>query len=79
MKPVDRCPAFEPAQHELNFLAAEIVDFRTENGVATAYIRAPGRASAGGRGAAPLKLWPKFTPDDEITCVFEFRWEGAGR
>ncbi|MHB8095123.1 MAG: hypothetical protein ACYDH0_09285 [Candidatus Aminicenantales bacterium] len=79
MTPVDRCPAFEPAQHERNFAAAEIVDFRTEKGIPTAYLRAPGKASSGNRGGAPLKLWPKFTPDDEITYVFRFRWEGDGR
>ena len=79
MTPVDRCPSFEPAQHERNFAAAEIVDFRTENGIPTAYIHAPGQSSSGNRGGAPLKLWPKFTPDDEITYVFKFRWDGEGR
>jgi hypothetical protein len=62
MRPIDVCPLFEPAKTERNFTPSRFVLFDD----AGLYIhRGP---------AVGATLSPKFSPDDEITYAFEFRW-----
>jgi hypothetical protein len=83
MTSLDRCPLYEPAQHERNFEKAGLEERGTENGVSVVYLHSAGQSVPGGKssaGAPPartrLLLTPKFTPGDEITYAFEFRWTG---
>lgn len=80
---LDSCPLYEPAQHERNFKKAGLEEIRTENGVPVVYVHSGGKTAPGGKSSAEappthtrLLLSPKFTPEDEITYVFEFRWTG---
>lgn len=63
---LNKCPLFEPAQTERNFTSAALVD-ADESGIFlfSSQKRPP---------SANLILTPKFTPGDEITYGFSFRW-----
>lgn len=77
MTPVEKCPYFEPAQTERNFKPSKL-EYADAEGV---YIFSAGQASGLPQRGIPafpthtsLKLTPKFTPGDEITYGFKFRW-----
>jgi len=74
MTPLIRCPLFEPAQTERNFRPVE-PEYQDAGGL---YLHSAWAATglpkdAGGRHTS-WKLTPKFTPGDEITYGFKFRW-----
>ncbi len=85
MTPVETCPLFEPAQHERNFVAAQLEWVERKDGVASVYLHSPSRGvlaldRKAGNGQKPrtsVLLTPKFTPDDEITYVLKFVWKGS--
>jgi len=77
------CPLYEPAQHERNFKKAGLEELRTDKGVPIVYVHSGGKAAPGEKNSAEappahtrLLLTPKFTPGDEITYAFAFRWTG---
>jgi len=77
MTPVGSCPPSESVRNERNFLPAKL-EYRDWRGV---YIHSEftGAAAAakGGNWRQPHTghlLTPKFSPDDEVTYVFKFRW-----
>jgi hypothetical protein len=67
MLPVEKCPLFEPAQTERNFAPVRLTA-QDEIGV---YILS---SMAGAVETTKWTLSPKFTPGDEITWGFKFRW-----
>ncbi len=76
----DHCPYFEPAQTERNFTPAKI-ESRDENGVSlvssssnSSWVDDENKIY---QNTKSLILTPKFSPGDEITYVFEFRWVDA--
>lgn len=74
MMPVEKCPLFEPAQTERNFAPASL-EYKDEKGV---YIHAALSGAVGDQDwdipRSNHILTPKFTPGDEITYAFKFRW-----
>ena len=77
MTPVEKCPLFEPAQTERNFAPVSL-EYLDEKGV---YIHSlllgDNNAAQNRKGNLPQTshiLTPKFTPGDEITYAFKFRW-----
>lgn len=77
MVPVFTCPLFEPAKTERNFTPAKL-EYFDRYGV---YIHSGRLAEEmrvkGGTWRQPqttVTLSPKFSPNDEITWVFKFRW-----
>lgn len=77
MTPVFVCPLFESSNNERNFKPAKL-EYVDQQGV---YILS-GRAGAlarerGGNWRQPqtsVVLSPRYSPDDEVTYVFKFRW-----
>lgn len=77
MTPLEKCPLFEPAQTERNFAAVKL-EYLDAKGV---YIHSALKDEADrekGRDwdlpRTSHTLTPKFTPGDEITYGFKFRW-----
>ncbi len=66
LTPLSKCPLFEPAQTERNFTSAALVD-ADESGI---FLFSSQKMPP----SANLILTPKFTPGDEITYGFSFRW-----
>ncbi len=77
MVPVAECPLFESSGNERNFKPAKL-EYADRGGV---YIHSTVTLSSalekGGTWRQPSTsafLTPKFSPDDEITYMFKFRW-----
>jgi len=74
MTPLIKCPLFEPAQTERNFRPVE-PEYQDAAGL---YLHsawaAAGLPKAGEGRHTSWKLTPKFTPGDELTYGFKFRW-----
>ena len=77
MIPVAECPLFESSTNERNFKPAKL-EYSDRNGV---YIHSavslPAAIAKGGswrQSPTSAVLTPKFSPDDELTYVFKFRW-----
>lgn len=77
MTPIAECPLFEPAQTERNFAAVGL-ERADEGGVYIHSSRVGPPGPVGGDEGQPPGtshlLTPKFTPGDEITYGFKFRW-----
>ncbi len=80
MTPIEQCPLFEPAQTERNFAPVALED--ADGGGIYIHSAHSARVEAGAldsreEGNLPRThhlLTPKFTPGDEITYGFKFRW-----
>jgi hypothetical protein len=77
MSPVMECPLFETSSNERNFRPAKL-EYIDRRGVYIVSSATGQEAEAkGGNWRQPqtsVTLTPKFTPNDEITYVFKFRW-----
>ena len=77
MVPVMVCPLFESNRMERNFAPAKL-EFSDRGGVFIhAGFRAEEDTKRGGNWRQPrtgYTLSPKFTPGDELTYIFKFRW-----
>ncbi|MCX7974279.1 MAG: DUF5695 domain-containing protein [Candidatus Aminicenantes bacterium] len=77
MIPVFTCPLFEPAKNERNFTPAKL-EYFDRNGVFIHSGKLGEEMRArGGNWRQPqtmVTLSPKFSPNDEITWIFKFRW-----
>ncbi len=77
MTPVQECPLFESARNERNFKPAQL-EFSQRNSV---YIHSAAQGeedrARGGNWRQPQTgavLTPKYSPGDELTYMFKFRW-----
>jgi len=77
MTPIEECPLFEPAQTERNFAPVALED-EDGGGIFIHSARAEaGALKSHEEGNLPRThhlLTPKFTPGDELTYGFKFRW-----
>lgn len=77
MTPVSTCPSFESVRNERNFRPAklEYVDFPGVYIHASAVVAdAIAKGGTWRQPATSALLSPKFSPNDEITYSFKFRW-----
>lgn len=77
MIPVAECPPFESSTNERNFKPVKL-EYYDRNGL---YIHSaaslPDAIAKGGswrQAPSSATLTPKYSPDDELTYVFKFRW-----
>jgi hypothetical protein len=77
MTPIEKCPLFEPAQTERNF-APVALEGADDRGIYIHSARVDAASlenrSGGNLPRTSHLLTPKFTPGDEITYGFKFRW-----
>ena len=77
MTPVQECPLFEANRNERNFKAAKLEYYDSRGVYIHSYGRGEEAAAKGGNWRQPhtsATLSPKFSPNDELTYMFKFRW-----
>jgi hypothetical protein len=77
MVPVAECPFFESSRNERNFKPAKL-EYSDRRGVyihsAVSLSSALAKGGTWRQSPTSAILTPKFSPDDEITYMFKFRW-----
>ncbi len=77
MTPIEKCPLFEPAKTERNFAPVKL-EYINDKGVyihsALTGAEEPQKEGDWDLPRSSYTLTPKFTPGDEITYGFKFRW-----
>jgi hypothetical protein len=77
MVPVAECPLFESSRNERNFKPAKL-EYSDQRGVYIHSVASLSSALAKGgtwrQSPTSATLTPKFSPDDEISYMFKFRW-----
>jgi hypothetical protein len=79
MIPVAKCPLFESSTNERNFKPAKLEYFDRDGVYIHSAASLPDAIAKGGswrQSPTSATLMPKFSPDDELTYVFKFRWAG---
>ncbi len=77
MTPVAECPLFESSTNERNFKPAKLEYFDRSGVYIHSAASLPDAIAKGGSWRqipTSAILTPKFSPDDELTYVFKFRW-----
>lgn len=77
MVPVSECPLFESSRNERNAKPAKLEYFDRRGVYIHSIVSLSSALAKGGTWRQPSTsaiLTPKFSPDDEITYVFKFRW-----
>jgi hypothetical protein len=77
MIPVAECPIFEPSRNERNTKPAKLEYFDRRGVYIHSAVSGLASITRGGTWRQPSTsaiLTPKFSPEDEITYMFKFRW-----
>jgi hypothetical protein len=77
MTPVQECPLFESARNERNFKPAQLEFFQRNSVYIHSAAQGEEDRARGGNWRQPqtsVVLTPKYSPGDELTYTFKFRW-----
>ena len=77
MIPVAECPLFESSTNERNFKPVKLEYFDRNGVYIHSAVSLPTAIAKGGswrQSPTSATLTPKYSPDDELTYVFKFRW-----
>ena len=77
MTPVQECPLFESSRNERNFKPAKLEYLDRGRVYIHSFARGEEDKARGGNWRQPQTsaiLSPKYSPDDELTYMFKFRW-----